>query len=74
MQAYFEPFGKLGLSSLEPGAYSLRAEISARASKPEPRLFPPLSSFQRPGLKRGLNQEKDLGLFDTQVHPLDAFC
>ena len=42
IEAYFEPFGKLGSSSLEPGAYLLRAKFSARASKPEPRLVPPL--------------------------------
>ena len=39
---YFEHFGILGLLSLELGAYLLRAQISARASEPEPRLVPPL--------------------------------
>ena len=47
VRAYFEPFGKLGSPSLEPGAYLLRAKISARASKPEPRLVPPLKLKSR---------------------------
>ena len=34
--------GKLGSSSLEPGAYLLRAQNQARAFEPEPRLVPPL--------------------------------
>ena len=42
VRAYFKPFGKLGLPSLEPGAYLLSAKISARAFEPEPGLVPPL--------------------------------
>ena len=42
VRAYFEPMGKLGSSSLEPGAYLLRAQNQARAFEPEPRLVPPL--------------------------------
>ena len=42
VRAYFEPIGKLGSSSLEPGAYLLRAQNQARAFEPEPRLVPPL--------------------------------
>ena len=42
VQAYLEPVGKLGLSSLKPGAYLLRAQNQARAYEPEPRLVPPL--------------------------------
>ena len=42
--AYFEPYGKLGSSSLEPRAYLLQAKISARATEPKPRLVPPLWS------------------------------
>ena len=38
----FEPFGKLGSLSLEPGAYLLQAKILAWASEPEPRFVPPL--------------------------------
>ena len=40
--ACFEPYGKLGSSSLEPRAYLLLAKISARATEPKPRLVPPL--------------------------------
>ena len=47
VRAYFEPFGKLGSLSLEPGAYLLRAKISARASEPEPRLVPLLVPLSR---------------------------
>ena len=50
VQAYFEPIGKLGLSSLEPGAYLLRAQNQARAFEPEPRLVPPLERTQIFGL------------------------
>ena len=32
--------GKLGLSSLKPGAYLLLAQNQARAFEPEPRLVP----------------------------------
>ena len=42
VQAYFQPFVKLGSSSLELGAYLLQAKISTRAFEPEPRLVPPL--------------------------------
>ena len=36
---------KLGLLSLEPGAYLLRALNQARAFEPEPRLIPPLQGL-----------------------------
>ena len=39
IQAYFEPFEKLGLPSLEPGAYLLWAKISAQPLSPSPCSF-----------------------------------
>ena len=44
----FEPASSLMEKKLaEPGAYLLRAKILARASKPEPRLVPPLVVLSR---------------------------
>ena len=39
VQAYFEHFEKLGLPSLEPGAYLLWAKISAQPLSPSPGSF-----------------------------------
>ena len=60
---YFEPFGKLGSTSLEPGAYLLRAKTSARGQRAQARsTSSPWSKFQQRRTKRNGEAKKSRGI------------
>ena len=72
--AYFEPYGKQGLSSLEPRADLLRAKISARATEPKPRLVPPLcATFKCLGADFKINFHRPFLTTEGQIIIL-KFC